>query len=153
MPPKSKKKIPPKKAVKVASKASESESEGDAPEVVPKSSGRRSDRQKVEEPKNTRASRGSQKENGSSKRKPSSRSSSSSSDSSDDEPIQPKSKTPPKKRKANGDAETGEASKQVPAASKQQIYEVEKVRITHEHSAGTLYLIHSSHCFALDCWP
>lgn len=152
MPPKSKKKIPPKKAVKAASKASESESEDDAPKVVPKSSGRRSGRQNVEEPKNTRASRGSQKENGSSKRKQLSRSSSSSSssDSSDDEPIQVKSKTPPKKRKSNVGAENGEASKQVRGNPK-KIYEVEKVRITHENSDGTLHLIHSNHLFALDC--
>lgn len=133
MPPKSKKKVPPKKA-----KAPVVESDDDEPIIPAKSPGRRSGRQNIEEPKTTRTSRSTQKENGSSKRKETS----SSGSESDEEPLKTPSKTkvPPKKRKADDGNENGESSK--PArVNPRQIYEVEKI-VAHEgNGSGRLYRI------------
>lgn len=141
MPPKSKKKIPPKKVAKPVSKVSDSEDE--EPKEVVKSSSRRSGRQIVEEiPKTTRARRGSQKENGSSKPTKASSESSESGSDTEDEPLKaaPKNKSPPKKRKADDGSENGESSKPV-RTNPRQVYEVEKI-IAHEgNGSGRLYRI------------
>lgn len=139
MPPKSKKKVPPKKSVEVASDKGDSDDE--PVKVVAKPSGRRSGRQTIEEPKTTRASRGSQKENGSSKRNTSTKTEDFLNSESDDEPLKTPSKykSHPKKRKTDEGNENGESSKVV--RNPRQMYEVEKI-VAHEgNGSGRLYRI------------
>lgn len=140
MPPKSKKKIAAKKSAEAALDASESDNE--PVKVVARPSGRRSGRQIIEEPKPTRVSRGSQKENGSSKRNASVKVDDFLDSESDNEPLKspPKHKSPPKKRKTDEGNENGESSKVV-RSNPRQVYEVEKI-VAHEgNGSGRLYRI------------